>query len=87
MQLKPRELSVMCCLMYHANSNRLCFPSRRLIAKECNLSLKTVDAALKELINRGIIRKVANKRSNGSRTSNIYEIYDFFYGNDFVLPD
>lgn len=86
-RLKPRELSVITCLMYHANENNICFPSRRLIAEECNMTTKTVDAALKELIRLGLVRKLHRVRDDGSKGSNFYEIKDFLYGEDFNLPN
>ena len=48
--LKPKEFVVYCCLVQHSDrvKNR-CFPSRRLIAQECNMDKKTVDSAIKGL--------------------------------------
>ena len=71
--LKPKELSVYCCLLRHSDKNTdNCFPSRRLIAGECSMDKKTVDSALKELEARGLIKNLCRYRENGSRTSNMY---------------
>ena len=71
--LKPKELTVYCCLLMHRNKNTdNCFPSRRLIAYECCIDKKTVDSALKKLESRGLIKKLCRYRENGSRTSNLY---------------
>ena len=43
-KLKPREFIVYCCLLRHSDKNGICFPSRRLIAEECCVDKKTVDA-------------------------------------------
>ena len=69
--LKPRDLTVLACLIRHKdNENDSCFPSRSLIAKECCIKEKTVDAALKALEERSLIIKKHRLRENGSHTSN-----------------
>ena len=77
--LKPRDLTVLACLIRHKdNENDSCFPSRSLIAKECCIKEKTVDAALKALEERSLIIKKHRLRENGSYTSNMYFIADVF---------
>ena len=77
--LKPRDLAVLACLIRQKdNENDSCFPSRSLIAKECCVKEKTVDAALKVLEERSIIVKRHRLRENGSHTSNMYFIADVF---------
>lgn len=45
--LKPKEFTVYCCLVRHSDKDKSsCFPSRRLIAQECNMDKKTVDSAI-----------------------------------------
>lgn len=39
LELKPRDFTVYCCLLRHSDSkDGSCFPSRRVIAKECGTS-------------------------------------------------
>lgn len=70
--LKPKELSVYCCLLRHCDEQMQCFPSRRIIAKECRISLTTVDSAMNALIAHGLVQKINRKRHDGSKTSNFY---------------
>ncbi|MBP3442015.1 MAG: helix-turn-helix domain-containing protein [Clostridia bacterium] len=55
LNLKPRELAVYCCPLRHCNDNMTCFPSRKLIGAECSIDRKTVDLALKNLKDIGLI--------------------------------
>ena len=79
LELKPRDLAVLARLIRHKdNDNNSCFPSRSLIAKECRIDAKTVDAALRELEDRSIIIKKHRYREDGSHTSNMYFVADIF---------
>lgn len=75
-RLKPRDFTVYCCLVRHSDKEGTCFPSRRLIAKECSMDKKTVDLAIKNLSDTGLIKKVCRYRENGTRTSSVYYIAD-----------
>ena len=72
--LKPREFIVYCCLVKHSDKNGVCFPSRRLIAKECCIDKKTVDAAIISLEKAGIVKNKKRRRQDGSNTSNAYTV-------------
>lgn len=75
LELKPRDFAVYCCLLRHSdNENGSCFPSRRVIAKECGIDRKTVDSAIESLSVLGLIKKVHRHRENGTRTSNLYYV-------------
>ena len=75
--LKPRDFIVYCCLLRHRDNNiRTCFPSRRLIAKECCMDRKTVDSAVENLSALGLVKKVCRHREDGTRTSNLYYVAD-----------
>ena len=75
LELKPRDFTVFCCLLRHSdNENGSCFPSRRVIAKECGIDRKTVDSAIESLSVLGLIKKVHRHRENGTRTSNLYYV-------------
>lgn len=77
LELKPRDFIVYCCLLRHADINKhSCFPSRRMIATECQIDKKTVDTALNDLIDRGLIKKTHRKRCDGSKSSNLYYVAD-----------
>lgn len=73
--LKPRDFIVYCCLLRHSDNNtRTCFPSRRLIAKECQMDRKTVDTAIENLVALDLVKKIQWHRENGTRTSNLYYV-------------
>ncbi len=73
--LKPRDFTVYCCLLRHSSMDEhSCFPSRRLLAKECGMDKKTVDAAIESLSALGLIKKVHRYREDGRRTSNLYYV-------------
>ena len=57
-RLKPRDYAVYCCLVKHSDKNGVCFPSRRLIAEECCIDKKTVDAALRSLEKAGLVKSI-----------------------------
>lgn len=77
LELKPRDFTVYCCLLRHRNNeNSSCFPSRKLIAKECSIDRKTVDSAIANLVTLGLVKKVCRHRENGTRTSNLYYVAD-----------
>lgn len=77
--LKPKDFTVYCCLVCHCdNEDYSCFPSRKLIAKECGIDKKTVDAAMKNLEDRGLVKKVHRKRADGSKRSNLYYVTRLF---------
>ena len=73
-KLKPREFIVYCCLVKHSDKNGVCFPSRRLIAEECCIDKKTVDAAIQSLEKLGLVKKKKRRRQDGSNTSNAYTV-------------
>ena len=72
-KLKPRDFAVYCCLTMHSDKNGYCYPSRRLIAEECSIDRKTVDTAIGNLLELGLIEK-ANRSIEGKKTSNRYRV-------------
>lgn len=75
LELKPRDFIVYSCLVRHKdNETHTCFPSRKLIAKECCVSPRTVDKALASLQTLGLIYLQNRKRMNGSNTTNLYKV-------------
>ena len=73
-RLKPRDYAVYCCLVKHSDKNGVCFPSRRLIAEECCIDKKTVDAAIRSLEKARLVKKKKRRRQDGSNTSNAYTV-------------
>ena len=75
LELKPRDFTVYCCLLRHSDSkDGYCFPSRRVIAKECGMDRKTVDSAIENLSSLGLVKKIQRHREDGTRTSNLYHV-------------
>ena len=75
LELKPRDFTVYCCLLRHSDSeDGSCFPSRRVIAKECGMDRKTVDSAIENLSSLGLVKKIQRHREDGTRTSNLYYV-------------
>lgn len=60
LKLKPAELSVLLYLKRCRNAvTGSCFPSRKTIAKNCCLSVRSVDKVLTSLISKNLITKSA----------------------------
>ena len=75
LELKPRDFAVYCCLLRHSDSkDGSCFPSRRVIAKECGMDRKTVDSAIENLSSLDLVKKIQRHREDGTRTSNLYYV-------------
>ena len=68
-RLKPRNYAVYCCLVKHSDKNGVCFQSRRLIAAECCIDKKTVDAAIRNLEKAGLVIKRKHRRQGGTKIS------------------
>ena len=78
-ELRPRDFMVYCCLLSHCDKNMTCFPSRQLISRECRIDKKTVDAAIKNLIDNNLISKGPRTRWNGANSSNMYFVNNYFF--------
>ena len=73
-KLKPRDFTVYCCLVRHSDINGVCFPSRRLISEECHMDIKTVDIAVRNLEESGLLKKEQRRRKDGTNTSSRYTL-------------
>lgn len=71
--LPPAEQVVLMWLADHSDDNEQCYPSRRILAEECGLSVRSLDRALASLIERGLIVK-SDRYIHGRQTSNMYEV-------------
>jgi len=72
--LTSKATAVFYSLIGYSNTKEECWPSLRTIAKDTNLSVSTVQRALNELLEIGLITKKHNYREDGSQTSNVYRI-------------
>ena len=72
--LKSKEVIVYSYLCSAVNQNNECYPSIKVIAEACDLSETTVKGTIKELINKNLIEKVSQYRSDGGKKNNLYKI-------------
>lgn len=72
--LKSRAILVLQYMLNRINKERTCFPSIKTIAKKVHISISTVKRALKELVEKGFVKKIERfvKEKNGAQTSNLY---------------
>ena len=70
---KPTALAVYMVLSRYSDSNGECYPSRETIAANCNVSVDTVDKAMKELKSAGLV-EVTPRFSEGAQSTNLYKI-------------
>ena len=59
-------------LRYRQGQNENSYPSHKRIAEDTKCSVSTVKRAIDELVKAGHIVKINRRRSNGSKTSNVY---------------
>ncbi len=73
---KPAEMqSVFFWLCAHANDDGVSFPSRKRLASECGVNIKTLDKYLEELILLGMVNKTSRKREGSKENiTNLYQI-------------
>ncbi len=71
-RLPPSAFAGYCYLVKCKGKNNSCYPSRETIADNCNMSVRTVDSALKILINEGLVEKMNTQRETNAYTSNVY---------------
>ena len=72
--LPHRAKAVYLYLRDRADAAGLCWPGIKTIAKELALSVRTVQRAMQDLEQAGLIQKEHRYRSNGSFTSNLYRL-------------
>ncbi len=73
-KLSPNAVLVYLYLERHGARKKQCFHSRRTIASNLNISERTVNRVINELEKNGFILRFSRYRSNGAKSSNIYEI-------------
>lgn len=72
--LSPSEKLVLLSLANYANKENRCWPKQDSIAEETELSSRTVWTALKGLSDKGLIEREARKRSDGTRTTDVFTL-------------
>ena len=73
-QLTHRAKTVYIYLRDRADADGVCWPGIKTIAGELGLSARTVQRALYDLEDAGLIVKKQRHRKNGSLTSNLYRL-------------
>ena len=71
-ELPHRAKAVYIYLRDRSNKEGTCWPGVKTIAKELKLSPRTVQRAIRDLENSGLVIRQARYRENGSHTSNLY---------------
>lgn len=59
-----------------AGTGRTCWPARTTIARACRISVDSVDRALRQLCELGLITKESRHRPDGGSRSNVYVLFD-----------
>jgi len=72
--LTKRATLVVFYLINRANKELTCFPGVKTIAKDCNMSARTVQRAINDLIDAGYVKKDYRFRENGGQSSNLYTL-------------
>ena len=74
--ISPLAIHVYCALAFFTDENGQCYPSRTTIGKMCgNISLPTVDKALRELKDKVLI-DIDHRFKDNKQTTNLYTLYD-----------
>lgn len=80
--LSQRATLVILYLINRADQENICFPSIRTIAKECNISTRTVQRALYDLEKAGFITRESRFHEQGGQRSNLYHLIEVETTND-----
>ena len=70
----PGPKLVLMALADAADDKGACWPSVATLAKQCSMSTRTVQRALQDLIGAGLLNRDLRRRSDGSTTSNLYQL-------------
>jgi len=71
--LQPSDQAVFMWICSYVNDEGWCFPSRSRLAKDCGMSIKTVDRAMERIIEKGLMTKQIRKKGE-KNLSNIYQV-------------
>ena len=79
--LTKRATLVVFYLINRANQELTCFPSIGTIARECNMSTRTVQRALNDLEEAGFLERESRFHERGGQRSSLYKVQ---FGKDNV---
>ncbi|MGV8147315.1 MAG: helix-turn-helix domain-containing protein [Alkaliphilus sp.] len=71
-KLTKRATLVVFYLINRANKEMTCYPGVKTIATECNMSARTVQRALNDLVQAGFLKKESRFHEKGGQRSNLY---------------
>lgn len=74
MDLPHRAKAVYMYLKDRCNQQRQCYPSIGTIARELQLSRRTVERAIDDLLKAGLLEKEQRWRTNGGKSSLLYTL-------------
>ena len=74
--LPHRAKTVYMYLKDRCNKENQCYPAIGTIAKELNLSRRTVERAINDLIRAGLLKKEQRWRENGGKSSLLYTLIE-----------
>ena len=76
LDLPHRAKAVYMYLKDRSDKNGQCYPAIGTIARELHLSRRTVERAIQDLLQAGLIEKEQRWRENGGRSSLLYTLID-----------
>lgn len=76
-ELPHRAKTVYMYLKDRCNAEGQCYPEIGTIARELNLSRRTVERAIQDLEKAGLLKKEQRWRENGGRSSLLYTLTEY----------
>ena len=76
-ELPHRAKAVYMYLQDRCNAEGQCYPAIGTIARELNLSRRTVERAIQDLEKAGLLQKEQRWRENGGRSSLLYTLIEY----------
>ncbi|MBS5284765.1 MAG: helix-turn-helix domain-containing protein [Clostridiales bacterium] len=76
-ELPHRAKAVYMYLKDRCNATGQCYPAIGTIARELNLSRRTVERAIQDLEKAGLLQKEQRWRENGGRSSLLYTLTEY----------
>lgn len=76
LKLKGATVNVYLALCKYGDEDGLCFPSYNTIAEQIDYNVRTCKRAIEELVEAGLIERRQRSRSDGSLSSNYYQLID-----------
>ena len=75
-ELSANAKVVYMVLAGYADKNRVCYPTRKTLVRDCGFCEESFDKGMKELIKAGIVSRELGERSKGKFQSTIYTLHD-----------